>query len=58
MSTHTSNAAGQSTFRDAIRTAAQNALSASLILYLAATAASRAWVLLNSDVGHLIRRMH
>ena len=30
----------------------------SLILYLAAFAAHRAWLLLNSDVGQLLRKLH
>jgi hypothetical protein len=33
-------------------------LDNSLVLYLAAFAAQRAWVLLNSDVLQLVRRVH
>jgi hypothetical protein len=33
-------------------------LDNSLVLYLAAFAAQRAWVLLNSDVLQLLRRLH
>jgi hypothetical protein len=35
-----------------------NLLTASLIFYLAASAANRTWEVLNSDVGDLIRRIH
>jgi hypothetical protein len=33
-------------------------LNSSLAFYLVAFAAHRTWALLNSDVGHLLRRMH
>jgi len=33
-------------------------LDNSLVFYLFAFAAQRAWVILNSDVLHLVRRMH
>jgi hypothetical protein len=33
-------------------------LNNSLVLYLVAFAAQRAWVLLNSDVLQLVRRLH
>jgi hypothetical protein len=36
----------------------QRLVASSLILYLAAETAQRAWTLLNSDVGELMRRMH
>ncbi len=33
-------------------------LANSLLLYLLADAAGRVWVVLNSDVGQLLRRLH
>jgi len=36
----------------------QQLLTSSLILYLIGNIAQRAWLLLNSDVGQLIRRLH
>ena len=33
-------------------------IKSSLILYLAAFAAHRAWLLLNSDVSQLLRKLH
>jgi hypothetical protein len=41
-----------------MHSAAATAVTSSLILYLAAVAVQRAWALLNSDVGHLVRRLH
>ena len=41
-----------------VRHAVARLLTSSLILYLAAVAAQRTWVLLNSDVGQLLRRLH
>ncbi len=36
----------------------QRLVTNSLILYLLGNAAQRAWLLLNSDVSQLIRRLH
>jgi hypothetical protein len=36
----------------------QRLVTNSLILYLLGNVAQRAWLLLNSDVGQLIRRLH
>lgn len=41
-----------------LRHFASRLLTSSLVLYLLAVASQRAWVLLNSDVGHLLRRLH
>lgn len=41
-----------------LRHSASRLLTNSLILYLVAVATHRAWVLLNSDVTQLLRRMH
>ena len=44
--------------RSTFRRSANRLLASSLLLYLAAVATQRAWVLLNSDVGQLIKRLH
>lgn len=41
-----------------VRHFAGRLLTSSLVLYLLAVAGQRAWVLLNSDVGQLSRRLH
>jgi hypothetical protein len=46
------------TLRTTLHDAAAALVSSSLILYLAAVAAQRTWVVLNSDVGQLLRRLH
>jgi len=43
---------------DLIEATTARLLRGSLILYLAAFAAHRAWLLLNSDVGQLLRKLH
>ena len=43
---------------NALRHSANRLLTSSLILYLVATATHRAWLLLNSDVSQLLRRLH
>ncbi len=58
MSTRPPAAARSSAIRSRVRSVTASLLTASLILYLAASAANRTWVLLNSDVGDLIRRIH
>jgi hypothetical protein len=58
MSTRPPAATRSPTIRSRLRTLAASLLTASLILYLAASAANRTWVLLNSDVSDLIRRIH
>lgn len=42
----------------ALRHSVGRLLTNSLILYLVAVASHRAWVLLNSDVSQLVRRLH
>ena len=46
------------TRRDALEGALARLLSKSLILYLLAVLAHRAWILLNSDVALLLKRAH
>ncbi len=58
MSTRPPTAAQAPSVRSRFRSFVASVLTASLILYLAASAANRTWVLLNSDVGDLIRRIH
>ena len=41
-----------------LETLVNELLNNSLVLYLVAFAAQRAWVLLNSDVLQLLRRLH
>jgi len=41
-----------------VEATAARLLRSSLILYLAALAAHRAWLLLNSDVSELVRKVH
>ena len=36
----------------------QRLVASSLMIYLIVASAQRAWALLNSDVGELVRRMH
>ena len=44
--------------RDLAATGVQRLVASSLILYLIVATAQRAWALLNSDVGELVRRLH
>jgi hypothetical protein len=44
--------------RSALRRFANHLISGSLILYLATVVTHRTWVLLNSDLSQLIRRLH
>jgi hypothetical protein len=46
------------TLRASLHGAAATLVSSSLILYLAAVVAQRTWVVLNSDIGQLLRRLH
>jgi len=36
----------------------QRLVASSLVIYLIVASAQRAWALLNSDVGELVRRLH
>ena len=44
--------------RNLLENAATRLLSSSLILYLLAVVAHRAWIILNSDVALLLKRVH
>ncbi|MBP1689325.1 MAG: hypothetical protein H6Q33_5468 [Deltaproteobacteria bacterium] len=44
--------------RELAATGVQRLVASSLILYLIVATAQRAWALLNSDVGELVRRLH
>jgi hypothetical protein len=44
--------------RELATTGVQRLVASSLILYLIVAMAQRAWTLLNSDVGELVRRLH
>ena len=44
--------------RELAASGVQRLVASSLILYLVVATAQRAWTLLNSDVGELMRRLH
>ena len=44
--------------RELAASGVQRLVASSLILYLIVATAQRAWALLNSDVGELVRRLH
>jgi len=48
----------RSTCRELALAGMRRMVASSLILFLAAGTAHRAWTLLNSDVGELMRRLH
>ena len=44
--------------RELVASGVQRLVASSLMIYLIVASAQRAWALLNSDVGELVRRMH
>jgi len=44
--------------RELAASGVQRLIASSLVIYLIVASAQRAWALLNSDVGILLRRMH
>ena len=44
--------------RELAASGVQRLVASSLVIYLIVASAQRAWALLNSDVGELMRRLH
>ena len=44
--------------RELAASGVQRLIASSLVIYLIVASAQRAWALLNSDVGELVRRLH
>ena len=58
MESHWPAKGARARYREMAATGVQHLVASSLILYLVVATAQRAWTLLNSDVGELMRRLH